>query len=152
MKEVLTTFMQEHFYQTALLIFLCFLGIIISMIVDLIAGVRKARELGRARTSTGYKKSCAKAIKYFCPFFVAVCIDIITCIVIPVPTFSMMWACWVVFCEFKSVREKAWEKEEIRQQDKTMKVILENKDDIIKSVAKIIREEIKEEKEDGNIN
>lgn len=152
MKEVLTTFMQEHFYQTALLIFLCFLGIIISMVVDLIAGVRKARELGRARTSTGYKKSCAKAIKYFCPFFVAVCIDIITCIVIPVPTFSMLWACWVMFCEFKSVREKAWEKEEIRQQNKTMKVILENKDDIIKSVAKIIREEIKEEKEDGNSN
>lgn len=152
MKEVLTTFMQEHFYQTALLIFLCFLGIIISMVVDLIAGVRKARELGRARTSTGYKKSCAKAIKYFCPFFVAVCIDIITCIVIPVPTFSMLWACWVMFCEFKSVREKAWEKEEIRQQNKTMKVILENKDDIIKSVAKIIKEEIKEEKEDGNSN
>lgn len=152
MKEVLTTFMQEHFYQTALLIFLCFLGIIISMVIDLMAGVRKARELGRARTSTGYKKSCAKAIKYFCPFFVAVCIDIITCIVIPVPTFSMLWACWVVFCEFKSVREKAWEKEEIRQQNKTMKVILENKDDIIKSVAKIIREEIKEEKENGNSN
>lgn len=152
MKEVLTTFMQEHFYQTALLIFLCFLGIIISMVVDLIAGVRKARELGRARTSTGYKKSCAKAIKYFCPFFVAVCIDIITCVVIPVPTFSMLWACWVMFCEFKSVREKAWEKEEIRQQNKTMKVILENKDDIIKSVAKMIREEIKEEKEDGNSN
>ena len=145
MKEVLITFMNEHFYHTSLLIFLCFLGIIVSMAVDLIAGVRKARELGRASTSTGYKKSCTKAIKYFCPFFVAMCIDIITCVIVPVPFFSMMWACWVVFCEFKSVREKAWEKEEIRKQDRTMQVILENKDDIAKAVVDILRH--REEKE-----
>lgn len=57
----------------------------------------------------------------------------------------MTWACWVVFCEFKSVREKAWEKEEIRKQDRTMQVILENKDDIAKAVVDILRH--REEKE-----
>lgn len=139
MKIVLLQFLQDHFYLTALVIFLCFLAIIVSMVIDLIAGVQKAKQLGIARTSTGYKKTCAKAVKYFSPFAVAVCVDIITCIIVPIPVFSMMWTCWVGFCEFTSVREKAWEKEEIRKQNRTMQVILENKDDIAKAVVEILK-------------
>lgn len=139
MTDVFINFLHEHFYLTALLIFICFLGIIASMAIDLVAGVQKARQLGEARTSTGYKKTCDKARKYFGPFGVAVCIDIVTCIIVPIPVFSILWACWVGFCEFKSVREKAWEKAEIRRQDRTMQVILENKDDIAKAVVEILK-------------
>lgn len=141
MTEIITNFMQEHLYLHAFVIFICFLAIIVSMLIDLIAGVQKAKELGIARTSTGFKKSCDKARKYFTPFGVAVCIDIVTCIVSPFPIFSMIWTIWVGFCEFKSVREKAWEKEEIRKQDRTMQVILENKDDIAKALAEILKKD-----------
>lgn len=147
MTEIITNFMQEHLYLHAFVIFICFLAIIVSMLIDLIAGVQKAKELGIARTSTGFKKSCDKARKYFTPFGVAVCIDIVTCIISPFPIFSMIWTIWVGFCEFKSVREKAWEKEEIRKQDRTMQVILENKDDIAKALFEAMRKE--QEAQDG---
>lgn len=39
---------------------------------------------------------------------------------------------------FKSVREKSWEKAELRKAEKTMSVIIENKDDIAKIMAQIL--------------
>lgn len=52
----------------------------------------------------------------------------------------MLWSAYCVFCEFVSVREKAWEKAEIRRQERTMKVILENKDDIARMLMEMIRQ------------
>lgn len=141
MTEIVLNFLHEHLYLHAFVIFICFMAIIVSMLIDLIAGVQKAKVLGIARTSTGFKKSCDKARKYFTPFGVAVCIDIVTCIISPIPIFSMIWTIWVGFCEFKSVREKAWEKEDILKQDRTMRVILENKDDIAKAIAEILKKD-----------
>jgi len=40
--------------------------------------------------------------------------------------------------KFKSVREKSWEKVELRKAEKTMSVIIENKDDIAKIMAQIL--------------
>lgn len=53
----------------------------------------------------------------------------------------MIWTGYCIFCEFKSVREKAWEKEELRKAEKTMSVIIENKDDIARMVAQILFDE-----------
>ena len=111
--------------------------------VDLFFGIKKAKENGLATTSTGFKKTCDKARKYFSPFMVTVCIDLIACTVLPFPVFSMIWAGYCVFCEFVSVREKSWQKAEIRKQDRTMQVILENKDEIAKAVVEIMKEERK---------
>ena len=52
----------------------------------------------------------------------------------------MLWSAYCVFCEFVSVREKAWEKAEIRRQERTMKVILEKKDDIARMLMEMIRQ------------
>ena len=60
-------------------------ALIVSMGVDLFFGVKKAKENGEATTSMGFKKTCDKARKYFSPFMVAVCIDLIACIVLPFP-------------------------------------------------------------------
>ena len=59
----------------------------------------------------------------------------------------MLWAVYCVFCEFKSVREKSWEKAELRKAEKTMSIIIENKDDIARLAAQILFETQKE-KED----
>ena len=106
MTEIIHTFLQEHLYRSALVIAICMGALIVSMAVDLFFGIKKARQNGEATTSKGLKKTCDKARKYFSPFMVTVCIDLIACIVMPFPVFSMIWAGYCVFCEFMSVREK----------------------------------------------
>lgn len=146
MTEIVQTLLYEHLYRAAFIIALCMGAIVFSMFVDLISGVKKAIENGEATTSTGFKKTCDKARKYFLPFLVTMCVDIVACIVIPVPIFSMIWAVYVCFCEFKSVREKSWQKAEIRQQERTFKIMLENKEDIAKMIAEVIKDNQKENK------
>ena len=153
MSEVIQTFAMEHLYRFAFIVSLCMAAMLVAMVVDLIFGVRKAKRNGEATTSTGLKKTCDKARKYFSPFMATVCIDIIAaCANLQVPIFSMLWAAYCVFCEFISIREKAWQKAEIRKQERTMKVILENKEDIAKTLIQLLNQEQKEggEKDEGN--
>ena len=152
MYNVLIDFTQHHLFMHALLIFLSTLGILIAMGVDLIFGVRKANQLGKATTSTGYKKTCEKGRKYFSPYIVLICIDLITCVIVPFPAFSMAWAAWCVYCEFKSVREKAWQKEELRNAENTMNVIIQNKDDIAKLLKEVLFTEGKNDEKDKSNN
>lgn len=153
MSEVIQTFAVEHLYRFAFIVSLCMAAMLVAMVVDLIFGVRKAKRNGEATTSTGFKKTCDKARKYFSPFMATVCIDIIAaCANLQVPIFSMLWSAYCVFCEFISIREKAWQKAEIRKQERTMKVILENKEDIAKTLIQLLNQEQKEggEKDEGN--
>lgn len=153
MSELIQTFAVEHLYRFAFIVSLCMAAMLVAMVVDLIFGVRKAKRNGEATTSTGLKKTCDKARKYFSPFMATVCIDIIAaCANLQVPIFSMLWAAYCVFCEFISIREKAWQKAEIRKQERTMKVILENKEDIAKTLIQLLNQEQKEggEKDEGN--
>ena len=145
MNEVIQTFAVEHLYRFAFIVSLCMAAMLVAMVVDLIFGVRKAKRNGEATTSTGFKKTCDKARKYFSPFMATVCIDIIAaCANLQVPIFSMLWSAYCVFCEFISIREKAWQKAEIRKQERTMKVILENKEDIAKTLMQLLNQEQKE--------
>lgn len=146
MTEIIHTFLQEHLYRSALVIAICMGALIVSMAVDLLFGIKKARQNGEATTSMGLKKTCDKARKYFSPFLVTVCIDLIACIVMPFPVFSMIWAGYCVFCEFMSVREKSWQKAEIRKQEKTISILLENKDDLAKAFAEVLKKQQEAEK------
>ena len=138
-------FVSEHLMAHILLITLASAMMIVAMVVDLVFGVYKAKQLGEATTSTGLKKTCEKARKYFSPFMVLVCIDLLSSVISPVPAFSLLWAAYCIFCEFISVREKAWQKAEMRKQERTMSIILENKDDIAKMIAELIKKQA-----DGN--
>lgn len=148
--QQLMNFAQEHMLAHIVIIVVSAAAMIIAMAVDLFFGIKKAKELGQARTSTGFKKSCEKAKKYFAPFLTLMCIDLISCVILPVPAFCMLWAAYCVFCEFTSVREHAWQKEELRKAERTVSVILENKDDIAKLVAKMLFE--KQENENNSTN
>ena len=153
MSEVIQTFAVEHLYRFAFIVSLCMAAMLVAMVVDLIFGVRKAKQNGEATTSTGLKKTCDKARKYFSPFMATVCIDIIAaCANLQVPIFSMLWSAYCVFCEFISIREKAWQKAEIRKQERTMKVILENKEDIAKALIQLLNQEQKEGGEKDEVN
>ena len=134
-------FLNEHLMAHILLITLASAMMIVAMIVDLVFGVYKARQLGEATTSTGLKKTCEKARKYFSPFMVLVCIDLLSSVISPAPAFSLLWAAYCIFCEFISVREKAWKKAELRKQERTVSIILENQHDIAKMIAELIKKQ-----------
>lgn len=136
--NVITLFINEHMYLHIILIALSVAAMLLAMTVDFFTGLQKARRNGVARTSRGLKKTAAKATKYFTPYMVLVGIDLISCVVLPFPAFSMLWAAYCVYCEFKSVREKSWQKAEIQKAGKTMSVIIENKDDIARLAAEIL--------------
>lgn len=150
MIEELNTLMAEHIYRYAVIESLCMASILIAMTIDLIFGIRKARINGEATTSRGLKKTCDKARKYFSPLLCIVCIDLISCVVTSVPMFSMLWSVYCIFCEFMSVREKAWQKAEIRQQERTMRVLLDNKDDITKALIEAMTALRKEDNNEDN--
>ena len=150
MIEELNILMAEHIYRYAVIESLCMASILIAMTIDLIFGIRKARINGEATTSRGLKKTCDKARKYFSPLLCIVCIDLISCVVTSVPMFSMLWSVYCIFCEFMSVREKAWQKAEIRQQERTMRVLLDNKDDIAKALIEAMTALRKEDSNEDN--
>lgn len=138
LRAVFDEFLQEHMALHIEIICLCMTAIIIGMAIDLIYGVSKAKQLGIARTSTGYKKTCDKGRKYFMPFAVLMLIDLVACFVMPAPFFSMIWTAYCLFCEFKSVREKAWTKAELRKAERTMSIVIENKDDLAKAITELM--------------
>lgn len=128
MQEVLIRYAEQHLYLHIVLITLCAAAILVAMGVDLFFGIRKAHERGQPTTSRGLKMTSRKAVKYLVPFLVLTLIDIIGTAVFPAPYLSMAWAGYCLLCEFKSVREKAWEKEEIERQDRTVQAIISEHD------------------------
>lgn len=138
MTEIVENFIHEHLYVHIVIIAICLVAIIGAMVIDLITGVSKARKRGEATTSQGLKKTATKALKYFTPLIALMFVDIICCVVVPLPAFTMLWSAYCVFCEFISIREKSWQKEEIRKAEKTMSVIIENKDDIAKVLSELV--------------
>ena len=149
MEEAVKYLLQDHLYSHIVIVCLCVASMLFAMLVDLIFGVKKARLLGQATTSTGYKKTCEKGKKYFTPFAVLMCIDLISSVILPAPFFSMIWSAYCLFCEFKSVREKSWTKAELRKAERTMNIVIENKEDIAKLVAQLVLGE-KQKLQDDN--
>ena len=124
MQEVIIQYAEQHLYLHIVLITLCAAAILIAMGVDLFFGIRKAHERGQPTTSRGLKMTSRKAVKYLVPFLVLSLIDIIGTAVFTAPYLSMIWSAYCMLCEFKSVREKAWEKTEIERQDRIVQTTI----------------------------
>lgn len=138
MKETFIHFAEEHLYLHIILITLCTAAILVAMAIDLFAGVSKAKENGIATTSRGLKLTSKKAVRYLVPFVTLTLLDMVASFVLPAPFFSMLWTSYVLLCEFKSVREKSWEKKEIQDFERTIKIAASDKADIAKLLANLI--------------
>ena len=115
-------------------------AVAVAMAVDFVVGVRRARLGVIARRSRSYKMTCTKAMKYFAPMLVLTCVDIISAAIFSVPAFTMAMGGFNIFCEWKSVMESTHDKEEIRRAASTMSIIIENKDEIARMLARILTE------------
>lgn len=150
MEKVIESLLHEHLYRHIIIICVCVTGMIFAMLIDLVCGVKKAKALGQATTSTGYKKTCEKGKKYFTPFAILMCIDFIASVVLPAPFFAMLWSAYCLFCEFTSVREKSWTKAELRKAERTMNIVIENKEEIAKLVSQLVLGESVKLEQQGN--
>lgn len=146
MQEIVEEYIRNHLMTHVILIALTSASIVGSMVIDFFSGLRKARSRGEATTSKGLKRTAAKATKYFTPYAVLMFIDVICSAVVPVPAFSMLWGIYCVLCEFLSVREKSWQKAELRKAERTMRIIVENKEDVAKMASELIFSDGKHEK------
>lgn len=136
MEQIISQIIQTYIYHHVVFICLTVAAMLLAMAIDLGAGIHKAKINGVARTSTGFKKTCEKGRKYFLPMVTLIGVDLMACTFLPVPALTMIWGAYCVFIEFRSIREKAWEKAEMARQEKLVRVIVENKADI----AKILQE------------
>ncbi len=113
-------FLIEHFFEHGVWIVLTYVFVLVAMGADLITGVRKSRKLGHKINSRGYKRTCSKALNYFLPLTCMSCIDMLASVVVSVPVLTMVFGCYCVFCELKSVLETTHDKEMIRSEVKEL--------------------------------
>lgn len=97
------------------LVIFCFIAMFISLALDLISGVQKAKRNKKLRVSVGYRMSVQKFLLYFGSMILALLVDFIVIYAIEkyssfipaLPYFLMLITVWQVFTEFKSIRENA---------------------------------------------
>ena len=120
-----------------------------AIIIDLVAGVTKAKRLGEARTSQGFKRTVTKVVQYYGLMCFAFMFDVLASIVEPLPYCTALAALFLVFIEAKSVFEKAEDKDRRKMTKEAEKLvtILENRGDVLKAIAEIIKKEEDKEKE-----
>lgn len=138
MKWLLQNFDLARIHFHVVWLILTYFCVAFSMFVDLITGVRKAKQAGIATTSRMMKKTCDKSIKYFFPMLCLMPVDILASQFLSLPVFTMLMASFNIFCEWKSIMEKTHTKKEIHDAANTISVIVKNKDDLAKVFAEVL--------------
>ncbi|MDL2290389.1 hypothetical protein LJB95_03195 [Paludibacteraceae bacterium OttesenSCG-928-F17] len=112
----------EHNYTALLYKFIvvgiCWLLAILALIVDLIVGLRKAKELGEVRTSYGLERTATKFIMRFAFLILGLCADFLFLYIInsfsnfipAIPYVTIGVTIFIIIIEGRSVGEKGDEK------------------------------------------
>ena len=132
--------MKTLFPVLVLIIFL-YIGVLLSVLADLISGVRKARQRGESRTSAALRRTIDKLVRYYNALFAMTVIDAMqmaavvylrfveSVTLLPViPLFTLIGAVGEALIELKSIYEKAEQKEQKEYRDavETIKKLLEH--------------------------
>ena len=105
--------------------------VLMSVIVDLFFGVKRAKRLKIVRTSFGYRRTITKLTSYFGLMIMLSIADIVASVVFDMPYFTVIGAIGIVLVESKSVLENI--KQETKNVDEVQKMFLklfENKEEI----------------------
>lgn len=122
--------------------------------LDLVSGWRKAKERGEARTSYGLRRTVTKAVLYYALMLFAFMFDCIGTFFYPDPYITMLAAGFLIYIEGKSILEKAHDKDrrKLNKSLEELSIMLEHRDDLIKGVAEVIKNQVIKDKEAKNNN
>ncbi len=130
-------------------------AVLISMIIDLYFGIRKAKQIGEKRRSEGYRRSVEKFNHYFGMLLYAFIFDAIVPTtyffafpISAVPMVSLLATVALVFTEAKSVREKAEDKLRRKTDASFIQVVnlLEKREDILQELLANFKKTQEDEK------
>lgn len=120
--------------------------VLMSVIVDLFFGVKRAKRLKIVRTSFGYRRTITKLTSYFGLMIMLSIADIVASVLFDMPYFTVIGAIGIVLVESKSVLENI--KQETKNVDEVQKMFLklfENKEEI-QSIISFLNSNKREEK------
>lgn len=108
----------DTLFRALLVVSFAWITVFIAMGIDLLFGIKKAKQLGEATTSEGLRRTINKATYYFALLTFALLfdtLDVITPYFFPkpfgsIPYFTILVALGQIYSEAKSVREKAEDK------------------------------------------
>lgn len=125
-------------------------AVLLAMIIDFGFGLKKAKQLGEARSSEGYRRSIHKFVYYYATLVFALIFDALNPIsfylpfpLAVMPIITLLCTLALVFTEWKSVREKAEDKMR-RKTDATFREllqILEKREDVVSSIFEYLKNE-----------
>lgn len=121
----------------------------VAISLDLISGYRKAKERKEARTSYGLRRTVTKAVLYYALMLFAFMFDCIGTFFYPLPYITFIAAAFLIFIEARSILEKANDKDK-RKLNKSLEelsILLDNKDDLIRGVAEIVKSQVEKQTE-----
>ena len=126
------------------IILMTWIFILVAVMIDLIAGVWKAKTLGYLITSDGLKRTVNKMVYYYMLMFFASMMDIAACSAewLTIPYISILFCLFILFIEAKSVFERANEKERKRLMNgaKDVTAILASKEEIAKAIHEHLKQ------------
>lgn len=151
----INSFLNQNYgalYQKFELIVILWIIVLAAIIIDLISGLYKSHQIGEPQTSFGFRRTVGKAIQYFGLMSFALMFDVLISLAISTSYISILCCFFLVFIEAKSVLEKAQEKDRRRMQKsiKDLITLIENKDNILKGIDKIITNNTQKESKDAD--
>ena len=113
----------------------------IAVAVDLISGVRKAKQRGEIRTSYGLRRTVDKALRYYSLMIIAFLFDCIITFYVQYPVATFVFAAFLFAIELKSIWENADTKTK-KNELQIMKEIaefLKNRDDFANKLYEMLK-------------
>lgn len=122
--------------------------------LDLISGWRKAKRRGEARTSLGLRRTVSKTVLYYALMLFAFMFDCIGMFFYDEPCVTLVAAAFLIFIEAKSIFEKAHNKEKrmLNKHFEDLSILLENRDDLAKGIAELLKKQIEIQEKENNEN
>lgn len=122
----------------------------VAITLDLVSGWRKAKIRNEARTSYGLRHTVTKMVLYYALMLFAFMFDCIGMFFYADPYVTLIAAAFLIFIEGKSIFEKAHDKDKrkLSKHFEDLSILLENKEDLAKGIAELLRKQIEQE----NIN
>ena len=138
------------FQNLALIASFVFISVLIAISIDLIAGLRKAKQNGNLRTSEALRQTVNKFIQYEGGTLIAFIIDLLLHFcqvwnfvekINEIPIFTLIIGIYNCVCEFISVRENAdrkFQKQRRKIDTKILKIVKEIGTEKIKKIIDIL--------------